>query len=151
MMSNNNLLYMKEAFKEAQKAFNKNEVPIGAVIVKDNKIIGRGHNLKESNRDATEHAEIIAIKNASKNIDTWRLTECDMYVTIEPCVMCSGAIYQSRIKKVYIGSPDNKSGGVLSVYKILSDKRLNHQTKINVGLMRKECSQLVKKFFNKLR
>ncbi|MGM0380186.1 MAG: nucleoside deaminase [Bacillota bacterium] len=150
-MSNKNLLYMKQAFKEAKKAFNKNEVPIGAVIVKDNKIIGRGHNLKESNRDATEHAEIIAIKNASKSLGTWRLTGCDMYVTIEPCVMCSGAIYQSRIKKVYIGSPDNKAGGVLSVYKILSDKRLNHQPEVNVGLMRKECSTLVKKFFNKLR
>ena len=150
-MSKKNLYFMKEAFKEAKKAYDKNEVPIGAVIVKNNKIIGKGHNLKEKNNDCTQHAEILAIKEASKSIKNWRLTGCDMYVTIEPCVMCSGAIYQSRIKKVYIGSPDNKSGGVLSVYKILSDKRLNHQTKINVGLMRKECSQLVKKFFNKLR
>lgn len=150
-MSNANLYYMKEAFKEAKKAYDKNEVPIGAVIVKDNKIIGRGHNLKEKNQDVTKHAEIIAIKKASKSIKNWRLTGCDMYVTIEPCVMCSGAIYQSRIKKVYIGSPDYKAGGVLSLYKILSDKRLNHQTEINIGLMRKECSNLVKEFFNKLR
>jgi len=143
--------YMEEALKEANKALKIDEVPIGAVIVKDNVIIGRGHNLKESLNDPTMHAEIIAIKDACQNLGTWRLTDCDMYVTIEPCVMCAGAIYQSRIKNLIIGSPDEKAGGVVSLYNILFDERLNHQVKVYLGIMKKECSNLMKSFFSELR
>jgi tRNA(adenine34) deaminase len=120
-----NLKYMKEALEEAKKAKVIEEVPIGAVIVKDNKIIGRGYNLKETLRDPTMHAEIIAIQAATKEINSWRLTDCDMYVTIEPCVMCAGAISQARIRNLYIGSPDFKAGGVTSLYNILFDE--NHK------------------------
>ncbi|MDM8534422.1 tRNA adenosine(34) deaminase TadA [Clostridiaceae bacterium HSG29] len=143
--------YMEEALKEAIKALEIDEVPIGAVIVKDNVIIGRGHNLKESLNDPTMHAEIIAIKDACRNLGTWRLTDCDMYVTIEPCVMCAGAIYQSRIRSIIIGSPDEKAGGVVSLYNILFDERLNHQVKVYLGIMKKECSNIMKSFFSELR
>jgi tRNA(adenine34) deaminase len=146
-----NLKYMKEALEEAKKAHVIEEVPIGAVIVKDNKIIGRGYNLKETLRDPTMHAEIIAIQAATKEINSWRLTDCDMYVTIEPCVMCAGAISQARIRNLYIGSPDFKAGGVTSLYNILFDERLNHQVKVFYGLMRKECSKIIKDFFKSLR
>lgn len=145
------LKYMKEALKEAKKAEAIEEVPIGAVIVKDGEIIGRGYNLKETLKDPTQHAEIIAIQEASKRIGSWRLTDCDMYVTIEPCVMCAGAISQARIKHLYIGSPDFKAGGVTSLYNILFDKRLNHQVKVYTGLMRTKCSKIVKDFFKSLR
>jgi len=142
---------MKEALKEAEKAKAIEEVPIGAVIVKNNKIIGRGYNLKETLKDSTMHAEILAIQAASKEIGSWRLTDCDMYVTIEPCVMCAGAISQARIKNLYIGSPDFKAGGVTSLYNILFDERLNHQVKVYYGIMRKECSKIIKDFFKSLR
>ncbi len=144
-------IYMEEALKEANKALKIDEVPIGAIIVRDNVIIGRGHNLKESLNDPTMHAEIIAIKDACKNLGTWRLTDCDMYVTIEPCVMCAGAIYQARIKNLIIGSPDEKAGGVISLYNILFDERLNHQVKVYLGIMKMECSNLMKSFFSELR
>jgi len=144
-------IYMEEALKEAFKALEIEEIPIGAVVVKNGVIIGRGHNLKESLNDPTMHAEIIAIRDACQNIGTWRLTDCDMYVTIEPCVMCSGAIYQSRIKNLIIGSPDEKAGGVVSLYNILFDERLNHQVKVYLGIMKKECSNLMKTFFSELR
>jgi len=144
-------IYMEEALKEANKALKIDEVPIGAIIVRDNVIIGRGHNLKESLNDPTMHAEIIAIKDACRNLGTWRLTDCDMYVTIEPCVMCAGAIYQARIKNLIIGSPDEKAGGVISLYNILFDERLNHQVKVYLGIMKKECSNLMKSFFSELR
>jgi tRNA(adenine34) deaminase len=145
------LKYMKEALKEAKKAKAIEEVPIGAIIVKDNKIIGRGYNLKETRKDPTMHAEIVAIQAATKEIGSWRLTDCDMYVTIEPCVMCAGAISQARIKNLYIGSPDFKAGGVTSLYNILFDERLNHQVKVYYGIMRNECSKIVKDFFKSLR
>jgi len=142
---------MKEALKEAEKAKAIEEVPIGAIIVKNNEIIGRGFNLKETLKDPTQHAEIIAIQEASKRIGSWRLTDCDMYVTIEPCVMCAGAISQARIKQLYIGSPDFKAGGVTSLYNILFDERLNHQVQVYCGLMREECSKIMKDFFKTLR
>ncbi len=146
-----NTIYMKEALIEARKAEKIDEVPIGAVIVKDGVIIGRGHNLKESLKDPTMHAEIIAIRDACKKIDSWRLTGCDMYVTIEPCVMCAGAIYQARINNLFIGSPDEKAGGVVSLYNILFDERLNHQVNVDVGIMKEECSEIIKLFFERLR
>ncbi len=142
---------MKEALEEAKKAEAIEEVPIGAVIVKDDVIIGRGYNMKETLKDPTMHAEIIAIQAATKKIGSWRLTDCDMYVTIEPCVMCAGAISQARIKHLYVGSPDFKAGGVTSLYNILFDERLNHQVKVYCGIMREECSKIIKDFFKRLR
>lgn len=143
--------FMNEALKEAKKAFQLGEVPIGAVIVKDGVIIGRGYNKKECLKDATNHAEIIAIKEASATIGGWRLTGCEMYVTIEPCVMCAGALYQTRIDKVYIGSMDSKGGGVNSLYRILSDERLNHIVEYEVGVLEKESKAIMQLFFKKLR
>lgn len=146
-----NKRYMKEALKEAKKAYAIDEVPIGAVIVKDDVIIGRGYNMKEHTHDPTDHAEIIAIKEASKNLGTWRLTDCDMYVTIEPCVMCAGAIYQSRINNLIIGAPDPKGGAVVSLYNIPFDQRLNHNLNVVIGTYKNECSMIMKDFFKKLR
>ena len=104
--------FMKEALKEAKKAYDKLEIPVGAVIVKNGRVIARGHNVKEEKKDTTKHAEIIAIQKASKKLDNWRLKDCEMYVTLEPCSMCAGAIIQSRIKKVYIGAMDEKTGTI---------------------------------------
>ena len=106
--------FMKEAIKEAREAYDKLEIPVGAIIVKDGKIIARAHNVKEAKRDTTKHAEIIAIQKASKKLNTWRLIDCEMYVTLEPCSMCAGALIQSRMKKVYIGAMDKKTGLMLS-------------------------------------
>jgi len=146
-----NEYFMNEALKEAEKAFQLGEVPIGAVVVKDGVVIGRGYNKKECLKDATNHAEMIAIKEASKSIGGWRLTGCEMYVTIEPCVMCAGALYQTRIDKVSIGSLDPKAGGVDSLYRILSDERLNHIVEYEVGVLEEECKSIMQKFFRQLR
>ena len=143
--------FMKEALKEAKKAYEKEEVPIGAVIVKDNKIIARAHNLRENKKQACAHAEIIAIEKACKKIDAWRLEDCDMYVTLEPCVMCAGAIINARIRKLYIGAMDEKGGAVGSKINILKDIKLNHETEIVSGILKEECSQILKDFFKKLR
>ena len=110
MIKNEQEHFMKEALKEAKKAYEKLEVPVGAVIVKDGKIIARAHNLKETKYDTTKHAEILAIQKASKKLKSWRLTDCEMYITLEPCSMCAGALINSRIKKIYIGALDNKTG-----------------------------------------
>jgi len=142
---------MKEALKQAQKAYDKNEVPVGAIIVKDNKIIARAYNLKETKSDTTKHAEIIAIQKASKKLEAWRLTDCEMYVTLEPCSMCAGAIIQARIKKVYIGTMDYKTGACGSVYNLFKDYKFNHSVEIEYGIMKKECESILKKFFKKLR
>ena len=119
--------FMKEALKEAKKAYDKLEVPVGAVIVKDGEIIARAHNLKETKFDTTNHAEIIAIQKASKKLKSWRLLDCEMYVTLEPCSMCAGAIINSRIKKVYIGANDEKTGAVGSVLNLFEDYKFNHK------------------------
>ena len=120
-MKNINEKFMKEALKEAKKAYDKLEIPVGAVIVRDNKIIARAHNLKELKQDTTKHAEILAIKKASKKLNNWRLTDCEIYVTLEPCPMCAGAIINSRIKKVYIGAKDLKTGACGSKLNLLQD------------------------------
>ena len=122
--------FMKEALKEAKKASDKLEVPVGAVIVKDDKIIARAHNLKETKFDTTKHAEILAIQKASKKLNSWRLLDCEMYVTLEPCSMCTGALINSRIKKVYIGANDEKTGAVGSVFNLLEDYTFNHKVEI---------------------
>lgn len=143
--------FMKEALKEAKKAYDKLEVPVGAVIVKNGKIIARAHNLKETKYDTTNHAEIIAIQKASKKLKSWRLLDCEMYVTLEPCSMCAGAIINSRIKKVYIGANDEKTGAVGSVLNLFEDYTFNHKVEFEKGLLKVECENILKDFFKSLR
>ena len=143
--------YMKEALKEAKKAYDKLEVPVGAVIVKDGKIIARAHNLKETKLDTTKHAEILAIQKASKKLKSWRLLDCEMYVTLEPCSMCAGAIINSRIKKIYIGTLDEKTGAAGSVFNLFEDYTFNHKVEVEKGIMKEECENLLKSFFKMLR
>ena len=126
--------YMNEALKEAKKAYEKLEIPVGAIIVKDDKIIARAHNLKEIKCDTTEHAEINVIKKASKKLGSWRLTGCEMYVTLEPCSMCAGALIQSRIDKLYIGTMDDKTGACGSVLDLLGDYKFNHIIEVEKGV-----------------
>lgn len=143
--------FMKEALKEAKKAYDKLEVPVGTVIVKDGKIIARGHNLKETKFDTTNHAEIIAIQKASKKLKSWRLLDCEMYVTLEPCSMCAGAIINSRIKKVYIGANDEKTGAVGSVLNLFEDYKFNHKVEFEKGILKEDCENILKDFFKNLR
>ncbi len=143
--------FMKQALKEAKKAYNKKEIPVGAVIVKNGEIIARGHNIKEMKNDCTKHAEIIAIQKASKKLDSWRLTDCEMYVTLEPCSMCAGALIQSRIKKIHIGCMDEKTGACGSVLNLLEDYKFNHKIEIEKGILKEECEKILKDFFKELR
>ncbi len=143
--------FMKEALKEAKKAYDKLEVPVGAVIVRNGKIIARGHNLKETKFDTTNHAEIIAIQKASKKLKSWRLLDCEMYVTLEPCSMCAGAIINSRIKKVYIGANDEKTGAVGSVLNLFEDYKFNHNVEFEKGILKEDCENILKDFFKNLR
>ena len=142
---------MKEALKEAGKAYDKLEVPVGAVIVKDGKVIARGYNQKEMKQDTVNHAEILAIKKASKKLGSWRLNDCDMYVTLEPCSMCAGALIQARIRKVYIGALDEKTGACGSVLNLLGDYDFNHKVEVETGILKDECENMLKKFFKELR
>jgi tRNA(adenine34) deaminase len=143
--------YMKQALKEAEKAYKKLEVPVGAIIVKDEKIIARAYNQKESKTDTTKHAEILAIQKASKKLNSWRLIDCEMYVTLEPCTMCAGAIINSRIKKVYIGAMDEKTGAVGSVLNLFEDYKFNHKPEVEKGILKEDCESLLKQFFKELR
>ena len=138
---------MKEALKQAQKAYDKLEVPVGAVIVKDGKIIARAYNQKEEKQDTINHAEILAIKKASKKLGSWRLLDCDMYVTLEPCSMCAGALIQSRIRKVYIGALDEKTGACGSVLNLLNDYKFNHKVIVEKNVLQEECEKILKDFF----
>ena len=141
---------MKSALKEAAKAYQLGEVPVGAVIVYNNKIIARGHNTRELSQSVLGHAEINAIKKASKKIGSWRLEDCDIYVTLEPCSMCSGAIIQSRIKNLYFGAYDLKTGACGSVLNLF-DYPFNHKVNVYGGIMEEECSRIIKDFFKELR
>lgn len=143
--------YMLEAIKEAEKAYKKLEVPVGAVIVKDGKIIAKAHNLKERKNDTTKHAEIIAIQRASKKLKSWRLIDCEMYITLEPCTMCSGAIINSRIKKIYIGTMDEKTGAAGSKLNLFKDYTFNHNVEIETGILKEKCENILKEFFKNLR
>lgn len=143
--------FMKEALKEAKKAYNKDEVPVGAIIVKNGKIIARAHNVKETKKDTTKHAEIIAIQKASKKLDSWRLYGCEMYVTLEPCSMCTGALINSRIDKIYIGTMDEKTGACGSVLNLLNDYKFNHVVECKTGIIKNECEEILKEFFKNLR
>ena len=143
--------YMKEALKEAKKAELIDEVPIGCVIVKDDKIIARGHNQRETDQSPIGHAEIIAINKASKKLKSWRLEGCDIYVTLEPCIMCSGAIIQSRISKVYYGASDPKGGALGSSINVLEAKNINHHSEVISGVMQEECSKIITNYFKQKR
>lgn len=142
---------MEEALKEAYKAYEINEVPIGAVIVRKGEIVGRGFNQKETLKDATLHSEITAIKDACKKLGGWRLPGCTMYVTLEPCPMCAGAIVNSRIERLVIGARDLKTGACGSVLDITNNKKLNHQPEVKFGVLEKECTGILQDFFIKLR
>ena len=143
--------YMQEAIKEAKKAYKKLEVPVGAIIVKDGEIIAKAYNEKERKKDTTKHAEIIAIQKASKKIGAWRLQDCEMYVTLEPCSMCAGAIIQARLKTLYIGTMDYKTGACGSILNLLEDYSFNHKVQVQTGILQKECEEIISKFFKELR
>jgi tRNA(adenine34) deaminase len=146
-----NEFYMQEALKEARKAFQEDEVPVGAVVVFEGKVISRGHNQIERLKDPTAHAEMIAITSAANLLDTKWLNEASLYVTIEPCSMCAGALVLARIKNLYFGAKDPKTGACGSVVNIANHKRLNHRVKTTGGILRDECSSLLKEFFKKKR
>ena len=143
--------YMKAAIAQAKRAYRLGEVPIGCVIVYDGKIIGRGYNRRNTDKNTLCHAEITAIRRASKVMGDWRLEDCTMYVTLEPCQMCAGAIVQSRMKEVVIGCMNPKAGCAGSILNILQMKQFNHQVEITRGVMEEECSQMLKQFFAELR
>tara|TARA_B100000809_G_C14702390_1_gene374665 strand:+ start:91 stop:543 length:453 start_codon:yes stop_codon:yes gene_type:complete len=139
--------WMKIALKEAKIALSNKELPIGAVIVKDNKIIAKGYNQVELLKDATAHAEMLAITSASNSLKNWRLIDCDIYITLEPCCMCSGAIIKSRIRNVFFGAYNKSEGCATSLYNICNDPRLNHQCGIKGGILEGESSYLLHSFF----
>lgn len=143
--------FMREALKLAQAAADAGEVPVGAVIVKDGAVIGRGRNRTEETKNPFAHAEMNAMQEALTAVGGWRLADCDMYVTLEPCSMCAGAIVHARLKNVYIGTSDPKTGACGSVMNILADKHLNHQPYVETGILQEECSEILKNFFRQLR
>jgi tRNA(adenine34) deaminase len=139
--------FMRMALEEASIAYNEGEVPVGAVLVKDGKVISKAHNQREDSKDPTGHAEIIALKHGSREEDNWRLTGFTLYVTKEPCIMCAGAMVNARLGRLVYGCKDDKGGAVGSLYNILSDKRLNHQVEVVSGILEEECSEILKRFF----
>ena len=143
--------YMKEAKRQAMKAYALGEVPIGCVIVYQDKIISRGYNRRNTDKNTVAHAEINAIRKASKKLGDWRLEGCTLYVTLEPCQMCAGAIVQARIKKVYIGCMNPKAGCAGSIMNLLQVDKFNHQVEMEKGILEEECSNLLKDFFRNLR
>jgi len=145
------LLFMRVALMEAMAARNKGEVPIGAVVVLDGQIIGRGHNLRESGDDPTAHAEMLAIRQAAAAIGHWRLLDTTLYVTLEPCVMCMGAIILARIPRLVFGCRDPRAGAVGSIYDFSRDERFNHRVCVEEGVLEQECSDLLSDFFKELR
>lgn len=143
--------FMRLAIEEAKKAAAIGEIPIGAIIVRNGEVIGRGHNTTETDKDPTCHAEVSAIRDASRTLGGWRLPGCSMYVTTEPCHMCAGAIVLARIDELYIGTEDPKAGACVSLNHVVTDERLNHRVKLTTGVLKDECSMLLKNFFRELR
>ena len=142
---------MEEALREAQKAADLDEVPVGAVIVQNGEVIGRGCNLRETSQDPTDHAEMIAIRKAARNTGFWRLCDCTLYVTLEPCVMCMGAIILARIPRLVYGCRDPRVGAAGSIYNLAADERFNHRVEVTEGVEEEACSQILSAFFSKLR
>jgi len=151
MIMDNYVKYMLEALKEAELAKLEDEVPIGCVIVKDDQIIARAHNQREATNNPLGHAETLAIKKASEVLNDWQLVDCDLYVTIEPCIMCGGAIIQSRIRKVIYGAPDLKGGAFGSSINILDAQNINHRPEIVKGILEEECTKIIKDYFKSKR
>lgn len=143
--------WMRLALHEAQKAQEKQEVPVGAIIVREGRVIARAHNLKENLKTPLGHAEIVAVHRASQKLGAWRLSDCTLYVTLEPCLMCAGVLYQARIGRVVFGTKDPKAGALGSVYSIHQDQRLNHRYEALDGPLHEECSQILKDFFKSMR
>lgn len=143
--------YMAVALEEAKKAEKLYEVPVGAIIVRDGIVVAKAHNMRETTRDATAHAELIAVRKACEALDSWRLADCEMYVTLEPCLMCSGAIILSRIKKLYIGTMDPKSGAAGSLLNVFEDYWFHHKCEVEQGILANECSKILKDFFKNKR
>ena len=143
--------FMNEALKEAKKAYDKLEVPVGVVIVKDNKIIARAYNQKEMKNSPIKHAEIIAIEKACKKLSNWRLNDCEMYVTLEPCPMCAGAIVNSRIKKVYIGAVQEKTGACGSKVDLIEEYKTESKVEVEFGILKDKCLEILQDFFKILR
>lgn len=143
--------FMKEALKEAKIALEKEEVPVGAIIVKDGEIIARAHNLKETEKKSIYHAEILAIQKACEKLDSWRLNECEMYITLEPCPMCAGAIINSRIKKIYIGATDDIMGACGTALNLLENYKFNHIVQVQKYILKEECQNILEQFFNNIR
>ena len=143
--------FMLEALKEAEKSANFDEVPVGAVIVKDGKIIARGHNLREKTKDPTSHAEIVTIRKACKKLNSWRLENCTIYVTIEPCSMCAGTLLWTRIGRIVYGAKDPKGGALISSFELFKVKNINHHPEITGGVLEFKCAEIIKNFFKNKR
>jgi tRNA(adenine34) deaminase len=143
--------FMEEALALARAAAALGEVPVGAVAVRDGQVVGRGHNLRETAKDPLAHAELLALKEASRTLDAWRLTGVTLYVTLEPCTMCAGSLVQARIDRVVFGASDPKAGAVGSLYDVLADTRLNHRVEVTRGVMDEKCGAILKSFFRELR
>ena len=151
MSDNSDITYMQAALAEAERARAKGEVPIGAVIVLDDKIVGRGHNLRETSNDPTTHAEMVAIREAAEAIGHWRLLDTTLYVTLEPCVMCMGAIILARIPRLVFACRDPRAGAVGSIYDFSQDQRFNHKVEVTSGVLGEACSDILSAFFRELR
>ncbi|ACS98786.1 tRNA adenosine(34) deaminase TadA [Paenibacillus sp. JDR-2] len=143
--------WMQLAIEEAKKAEQIGEVPIGAILVKNGEVVGRGYNLRETNHDPTAHAEMVAIREACERLGAWRLLDCTLYVTLEPCPMCAGAIVQSRVKRVVYGTGDPKAGCAGTLMNLLQEPRFNHETELTSGVLQAECAELLTNFFRNLR
>jgi tRNA(adenine34) deaminase len=150
-MTKDDKYFMSIALKEAEKARLIDEVPVGCVIVKDNQIISKGHNVRETKKDALGHAEIVAIRKANKKLNSWRLNNCVIYITVEPCLMCTGAIIQSRISKIVYGAPDYKGGAIISSINALEAKNINHHPEVVSGVLEEECTDIIKTYFKNKR
>jgi tRNA(adenine34) deaminase len=143
--------FMRVALAEALAAYEKGEVPVGAIVVQDGQIVGRGHNLRETLQDPTAHAEMIALTAAAEAVGEWRLEECELFVTLEPCPMCAGAIVNSRVRRVVYGAADPKAGACGTLYNLVQDNRLNHRAELTAGVLADECGEVLKSFFREAR
>ncbi len=143
--------FMRLAINQAKIAQAFGDAPVGAIVVREGEVIGRGRNQREEKNDPTAHAEIFALRDAAEQLGQWQLNKCSLYCTLEPCIMCAGALVAARIEHLYYGASDPKAGAIESLYQIAEDNRLNHQVLIHTGIMRDECEQLLKDFFERLR
>ncbi len=145
------LSFMQEALEQGRKAYAIGEIPIGSVVVYEGRVVGRGHNLRERDNDPVAHAEVVAIREAAQTLGSWRLTGCTLYVTIEPCPMCAGALVMARIDRLVYGAADPKAGAVDSLFDLVRDPRLNHRVDVTAGVLREDCADLMQAFFRQLR